>query len=79
MNKLFRISEFSLRRPIRNNTVIFKKQFVGRFNSGGGARRYWQGGRNNNRGGQFRKNRWNEKRIKTVQELDRELEVKYSQ
>ena len=71
----YRISEYALRRPIRN-TTIFKKPYRGRF---GGLRRSnnWHGGARSGRGQMMMKsNNWNGKRLKkTVEELDRELDV----
>uniref|UniRef100_A0A1I8BSD5 Uncharacterized protein n=1 Tax=Meloidogyne hapla TaxID=6305 RepID=A0A1I8BSD5_MELHA len=73
-----RMSEFALRRPIRNN-FSFKRSFRGRFV--GGWRAWYGGGGGGNwisgQGGGLRRNRRNDKRHKkTVAELDRELDVK---
>jgi hypothetical protein len=69
------MSDFSLRRPIRNN-FSFKRSFRGRFIGGW---RSWYGGGGGNwigQGGGFRKNRRNDKRHKkTLAELDKELDV----
>lgn len=66
-----RHSDYFLRRPIQRNNVQFKKVYTGRY----GGRRFnnpWFGGRGGR--GNFRRN----KRFKkTVDELDRELDVNF--
>ena len=73
------MSDFALRRPIRNN-FSFKRSFRGRFVGGwrawygGGGGGNWIGGQG---GGGFRKNRRDKRHKKTVAELDRELDVNF--